>query len=151
MVIEFAPGKPGAGPGFEATRATAANHWRNFWSSGGAIDFSVSTERAGEGTGAAGGAVAIPDGDSMRRFGAAAGDRAACNSWYGKFHLEMHWWHAAHFALWGPGGLLEKSLPWYSEILPSAQETARAQGYRGARWPKMVGSMGDSPANMGYC
>ena len=23
------------------------------------------------------------------------------NSWEGKFHLEMHWWHAAHFALWG--------------------------------------------------
>ena len=22
------------------------------------------------------------------------------NSWYGKFHLEMHWWHAVHFALW---------------------------------------------------
>ena len=21
------------------------------------------------------------------------------NSWRGKFHLEMHWWHAAHFAL----------------------------------------------------
>jgi hypothetical protein len=20
-----------------------------------------------------------------------------CNSWHGKFHLEMHWWHAAHF------------------------------------------------------
>ena len=23
------------------------------------------------------------------------------NSWYGKFHMEMYWWHAAHWALWG--------------------------------------------------
>ena len=29
-----------------------------------------------------------------------------CNSWYGKFHLEMHWWHAAHFPAWGRAPLL---------------------------------------------
>ena len=22
------------------------------------------------------------------------------NSWYGKYHHEMRWWHQAHFALW---------------------------------------------------
>ena len=33
-----------------------------------------------------------------------------CNSWEGKFHLEMHWWHAAHFALWDRLPLLERSL-----------------------------------------
>ena len=26
----------------------------------------------------------------------------------GKFHLEMHWWHAVHFALWNRLELLEK-------------------------------------------
>src|SRR5213592_1822731 len=48
-----------------------------------------------------------------------------CNSWHGKFHLEMHWWHAAHFALWGRPHLLKRSLPWYQRILPMAQATAR--------------------------
>jgi protein-glucosylgalactosylhydroxylysine glucosidase len=73
-----------------------------------------------------------------------------CNSWYGKFHLEMHWWHAAHFALWGRTHLLEKSLPWYQAILPAARDTARQQGYQGARWPKMVGPEGrDSPSPIG--
>jgi hypothetical protein len=72
------------------------------------------------------------------------------NSWYGKFHLEMHWWHATHFALWNRLPLLEKSLGWYDRILPEAQALARLQGYRGARWPKMVGPDGrDSPSPVG--
>lgn len=66
-----------------------------------------------------------------------------CNSWFGKFHLEMHWWHAAHFALWGRQELLERSLPFYERILPKARATASSQGYQGARWPKCVGPSGD--------
>jgi hypothetical protein len=64
------------------------------------------------------------------------------NSWYGKHHLEMHWWHAAHFALWGRAPLLERSLAWYERILPRARDIARRQGYLGARWPKMTGPDG---------
>jgi len=51
----------------------------------------------------------------------------------------MHWWHGVHFALWNRLPLLEKSLPCYQSILPRAQKTTQIQGYRGARWPKMVG------------
>jgi hypothetical protein len=65
------------------------------------------------------------------------------NSWFGKFHLEMHWWHAAHFTLWGRHDLLERSLPFYEHILPKAKAQAKAQGYDGARWPKCVGPEGD--------
>ena len=73
-----------------------------------------------------------------------------CNSWYGKFHLEMHWWHAAHFAMWGRPGLLERSLPWYGTILPKARAKAVQQGYDGVRWPKMTSPDGsDSPSNVG--
>src|SRR5690606_2583577 len=72
------------------------------------------------------------------------------NSWHGKSHLEMHWWHAAHFALWGRVDLLERSLPWYTRVLDRARETARRQGYRGARWGKMVGPDGrESPSGIG--
>ena len=53
------------------------------------------------------------------------------NSWFGKSHLEMHWWHAAHFALWNRAAMLERSLPWYSRILPAARANAARQGYRG--------------------
>jgi hypothetical protein len=72
------------------------------------------------------------------------------NSWYGKFHLEMHWWHATHFSLWGRDSLLEKSMHWYETILPKAQATAKWQGYTGARWPKMTDPYGnESPSSVG--
>ncbi len=72
------------------------------------------------------------------------------NSWRGRFHLEMHWWHAAHFATWGRPELLERSLGWYQRILPEAQRIAARQGYRGARWPKQVAPDGrESPSDIG--
>jgi len=70
-----------------------------------------------------------------------------CNSWYGKFHLEMHPIHAAFACLYGRGHLLEKSLDWYLDILPEAMENAKRNGYAGARWPKMTDPSGcDSPS-----
>ena len=62
-----------------------------------------------------------------------------CNSWYGKFHLEMHPVHTAYAALYGRGRLLEPSLEWYIKMLPRAKENAKRNGYMGARWPKMTG------------
>jgi hypothetical protein len=72
------------------------------------------------------------------------------NSWYGKFHLEMHWWHATHFALWDRIQWLEKSMPWYERVMKKAKETATRQGYEGARWQKMTGPYGnESPSGVG--
>jgi hypothetical protein len=71
------------------------------------------------------------------------------NSWFGKPHLEMHWWHAAHFALWGREPLLERGLGWYTRIQPQARALAAAQGYRGVRWPKMTDPTGaQSPSSI---
>lgn len=70
-----------------------------------------------------------------------------CNSWYGKFHLEMHPWHTMYLPLYQQGELLEKSLEWYLHILPKAKENAARNGFKGARWPKMVAEEGiDSPS-----
>ncbi len=72
------------------------------------------------------------------------------NSWRGKFHLEMHWWHAAHFPAWGRPELLERSLGWYASILDRAQATAARQGYAGARWPKQTDPSGtETPSSIG--
>jgi hypothetical protein len=72
------------------------------------------------------------------------------NSWYGKFHLEMHWWHAAHFALWNRNDMLEKSLGWYRDVLPVAQKLAQRQGFKGARWMKMTDTTGiEAPSSVG--
>eukprot|EP01052_Picozoa_sp_SAG31_P032758 SAG31_NODE_3625_length_4056_cov_1.750126_1_plen_181_part_00 len=58
---------------------------------------------------------------------------------YGKYHHEMRWWHQAHFGLWQRPELLQRSDGWYVEMLPNATAYATNQGYKGARWPKMVG------------
>ncbi len=72
------------------------------------------------------------------------------NSWYGKFHLEMHWWHAAHLALWNRFQFFERSLEWYIKVHPSARERAKQQGYDGVRWAKMTALDGrDSPSPIG--
>jgi len=72
------------------------------------------------------------------------------NSWFGKFHLEMHWWHGVHFVLWQKADILEKQMDYYSAIFEKAELTAQHQGYKGVRWPKMVGPDGrESPSTVG--
>lgn len=72
-----------------------------------------------------------------------------CNSWYGKMHLEMYFWHCAWAPLWGHTELLERSLPWYLAHMEEARENAARNGYRGCRWPKMVALDGiDSPSKV---
>ena len=137
-------------PNATSTFAASGRYWRDFWSTGGAVDLSQSTDsRAAE---LERRVVLSQYLTAIQCAGSMPPQETGltCNSWYGKFHLEMHWWHAAHFALWNRLPLLEKSLDWYALILPSAGERARSQGYRGARWPKMVGPGGrDSPSPVG--
>src|SRR5699024_3719948 len=72
------------------------------------------------------------------------------NSWWGKLHLEMHWWHAAHFALWGDAASLRRGLSVYTAALPVARGTAARQGCRVARWPKQIGpDLREPPRDIG--
>ena len=132
------------------TLRSAETHWRRFWTTGGAIAFEGSSDqRANE---LERRVVLSQYLTAIQCAGTIPPQETglAVNSWYGKFHLEMHWWHAAHFALWNRLPLLERSLGWYETILPQARELARSQGYNGARWPKMVGPDGrDSPSPIG--
>lgn len=125
-------------------------YWNNFWNSGAALDLRESKDsRAHE----------LQRRIILSQYLTAiqcAGSLPpqetglTCNSWYGKFHLEMHYWHAAHFASWKRVALLERSLDYYNRILPSARQRARSQGYDGARWPKMTDPAGaDSPSPVG--
>ena len=126
-------------PSFEEVKEAAASYWSEFWSAGGAIDLSESKnprwtelERRivlSQYQTAVNCAGSLPPQETG----------LVTNSWYGKFHLEMHWWHAAHFTLWGREELLMRSLDFYRRILPIARETAARIGCRGARWPKMIG------------
>ena len=137
-------------PRTTATLKASADHWQQFWTKGGAIELVGSKDpRAPE---LERRLVLSQYLTAVQCAGSMPPQETGLtvNSWYGKFHLEMHWWHAAHFALWNRTAMLEKSLNWYNRILPRASELAKSQGYSGARWPKMVGPDGrDSPSPIG--
>jgi hypothetical protein len=65
---------------------------------------------------------------------------------YGKFHLEMFFWHEVHWALWGNWDLLRRSSAVYQRFLPSSIERAQVQQPwdAGARWGKMSDPSGRS-------
>ena len=50
----------------------------------------------------------------------------------------MRWWHQGHFALWGAPDLLDRSHALYWSLLENATSLAVQQGFRGARWQKML-------------
>ncbi len=64
------------------------------------------------------------------------------NGWFGRFHMEMAWWHATHWALWNRWAELDRSLGIYKKLLAGAQRLATSEGYQGARWPKCIGPDG---------
>ncbi|AFR28097.1 hypothetical protein [Arthrobacter sp. Rue61a] len=130
--------------------AASAAYWPGFWSSGGAIELDATPDaRAKE----------LERRIVLSQYLTAVNCSGSlppqetglvCNSWRGRFHVEMHWWHAAHFAQWNRTELLLPSLRWYSTVLESARQTAKAQGFDGVRWPKQVGPDGrESPSPIG--
>jgi hypothetical protein len=135
---------------FDEARAASAAGWKDFWMKGGAVDLSGSTDpRALELE------RRIVLSQYLTRIQCAGDDPPqetglTYNSWFGKPHLEMHWWHAAHFALWGRPELLERSLGWYGSVAGKARALAERQGYKGVRWQKMTDPKGEeSPSSVG--
>ena len=150
LVCEFAPKSNSQLTSFGQSRQEAAKYWSQFWMTGGAIDLSGSKDPRW---------FELERRIVLSQYLTAIQDAGAhppqetgltYNTWEGKFHLEMHWWHEAHFALWNRLPLLEKSLGYYQTILPRAEGTAKKQGFAGARWPKMTSPSGaESPSPVG--
>ena len=137
-------------PAFTETAAASASYWTNFWTNGAAVDFSHCTDpRAGELERrvvlsqyllAIQSAGSVPPQETGLTY----------NSWFGKFHLEMIWWHQAWQPLWGHTDLLDRTLGWYETVEPVAREIARRQGFPGVRWMKMTDPSGtEAPSNVG--
>jgi hypothetical protein len=137
-------------PTFVETKDNNLKNWKNFWETSGVADFSACTDPRAK--------------EVERRFilsqyltkiqnsGSLPPQETGLvyNSWYGKFHLEMHWWHTAHFANWHHPEYLVKQLDWYRTIYQKSVEVAKWQGFKGVRWPKMVGPEGqNSPSGVG--
>ncbi len=73
------------------------------------------------------------------------------NSWFGRPHLEMTWWHMVDFALWNRPEVVAEVLDWYNKVAyPEARKIAERQGFKGIRWMKMTDPWaGEAPSNTG--
>ena len=134
-------------PPAEIELAATEAYWEKFWRTGGMVDFTGSTDpRAHE---LERRIVLSQYLTAIQSAGKVPPQETGLtmNSWNGKFNLEVHWFHEAHFALWGHPELLEQSMDWYLHFLPQARELAKSYGQTGARWPKMVGPEGRESPN----
>lgn len=124
--------------------------WSNYWNEGGIVDFSHCTDiRAKElerrvilsqYLTAVQNAGSMPPQESGLTY----------NTWFGRPHLEMAWWHNVHFALWGHDSMYQKMLNWYDTAEPKAKAIAQRQGFKGIRWMKMTDPWaGEAPSGVG--
>ncbi len=146
FVLTFSSAKtPNSLPKVEKSFTATARHWKNFWSTGGAIDLSGSKD---------------PRWFELERrivlsqyllAAQAAGSWPSSESglmeidpWRGQFHMEMVWWHLAHYALWDRWQMADKALGCYERFTPAARALAEQLDYRGLKWGKSVGPEGRS-------
>ncbi|TRZ45419.1 hypothetical protein DMZ48_04620 [Robertkochia solimangrovi] len=137
-------------PDFTQLHENSAREKEKFWMNGGAVDFSDCTDpRAAE---LERRVVLSQYLTSVQCAGKQPPQETGLtfNSWFGKPHLEMHWWHGVHFALWNRHNLLLPSLKWYEQVSGNARKIAQRQGYEGVRWQKMTDPLGnESPSSVG--
>lgn len=147
FTIQFAKEKSIKVPEYSQCLENSSQWWENFWSVSGIVDFKNSKDtRAKE---LERRIILSQYLSAIQCCGSLPPQETGltCNSWHGKFHLEMHLWHSAYLPLWNQEELLERSLPWYKKILEVAKRNAEKNNFKGARWPKQVAYDGiDSPS-----
>ena len=128
-------------PSFTQSRGNAARAWGAFWERGAFVDMlgggtrdpraaelerrtiqSLYLLRAQE-------AGSVPPQESGLLY----------NSWTGKHHSEMRYWHQMWMPVWTRPELLARSDQWFIDRLSNASAHAARQGYEGCRWGKMLG------------
>jgi hypothetical protein len=130
-------------PTSEQTRLAAADHWREFWTTGGAIDLSDSKDPRWKELERR---IVLSQyqmaAQSAGNWPSAEVGLMGLDAWNGQFHMEMVWWHLAHYGLWNRWSMAERALDCYHKFLPVAKTLATQLGYRGAKWGKQVGPEG---------
>ena len=131
----------------EATRL----HWNHWWNQGAIVDFSACTDpRARELE------RRVVLSQYLTQINCANNmppqeSGLTYNTWFGRPHLEMAWWHAVDFALWNRPEVIAQMLKWYNQTAyPIARKIAERQGFKGVRWMKMTDPWGgEAPSNTG--
>lgn len=154
LICEFAPEEKALGGignmDFDDVAEASAAFWKDYWTRSGIVDLSATDDaRACELERRIVQSIYLLAVNDRQNFPPAE-TGLTYNSWFGKFHLEMIYWHQAWQALWGHAADLERSLDWYFRAAPMAREIAARQGFGGVRWMKMTDpSAAEAPSNVG--
>ena len=155
IAVEYLPCLPSisGSPRFsyDLYHIAATNFWRSWWNSGAIVDFSSCTDpRAKELE------RRVVLSQYLTQINCANNmppqeSGLTYNTWFGRPHLEMTWWHVVDFALWNRPEVVAQILKWYNDIAyPVARKIAERQGFKGIRWMKMTDPWaGEAPSNTG--
>lgn len=130
-------------PAFAETTRQGEAMWKQYWLSGGVIDLSESKDaRWMELERRVVLSQYLMRSNSAGTWPPAEVSLMGMDFWGGQFHMEMIWWHLAHYGLWDRWHLASEALSCYDSFLRLAQKLARQFGYQGAKWGKQVGPEG---------
>lgn len=144
FTVTFAPKSTNIKHTFRDVKEKAKAWWSEYWSTGAFISLPTSTNAS-----AAELQRRIVLSQYLLAVNGAGKDPAqesglVNNGWYGKFHMEMVFWHLAHWTLWNKWTLYDRSIGVYERFLPTSYDRAKHQGYQGARIGKMSDPTGRS-------
>ena len=136
---------------YDQYHKAALRHWNHWWKQGAFVDFSRCTDpRAKELE------RRVVLSQYLTQINCANNmppqeSGLTYNTWFGRPHLEMTWWHITDFALWNHPETVQQILAWYNETAyPVARQIAQRQGFKGVRWMKMTDPWaGEAPSNTG--
>jgi hypothetical protein len=118
-------------------------HWKEFWSTGGAIDLSQSKDTRWRELERR---IVLSQyqlaAQSAGSWPSAENGLMGVDPWSSQFHMEMVWWHLAHYGLWDRWPMAERALGCYQRFLSVARQLAEQFDYKGAKWGKQVGPEG---------
>jgi hypothetical protein len=129
FVVQFAKDAEELKPlSFDEALHSSESAMEKFWEEGGMIDFSecddprakLLEERMIK-------SLYITRINSCANFPPQESGFTANSGWYGKSHLEMHYWHAGYFPLWSRPELLEISLNSYLKNMDACEWLASAR------------------------
>ncbi len=126
---------------FDTAVKQSKERWIQYWNSGAAIDLSGSSDPRWKelerrivlsqfqmGT------------NSTGRFPCPETGLLGIDPWRGRYHLEMAWWHLAHYYLWNRDRYAVTAVDCYQFLKDPARQLARQLGYKGYQWQKCVAS-----------
>jgi hypothetical protein len=144
ITVTFAPGTMNSVGPFSSIKSKAADWWSSYWTNGAFVALPISSNSSAKEL-----QRRVVLSQYLLAVNGAGKDPAqesglVNNGWYGKFHMEMVFWHLAHWTVWNKWSLYDRSIDVYSRFLPSSFDRAKHQGYEGARIGKMSDPTGRS-------